>query len=51
MFEFCCSEDSMLGKVNQEHGLDNFRSTKEGNNMADDREVDSLIQLLSKFPG
>ena len=51
MFEFCCCEDSMLGKVNQERDMDHLRITKEGNNMADDREVDSLIQLLSNFPG
>lgn len=51
MFEFCCSEDSMLGQVNQERGINHFRLSQESSNMADNREVDDLIGVMSLFPG
>ena len=50
-FEFCCSADSNLGVVNQSRGINHFRLSAENTDMSDDREVDSLIQLMSQFPG
>ena len=29
MFEFCCSPESSLGKVNEQRGIKHFRLTKE----------------------
>ena len=37
MFEFCCSPESSLGKVNEQRGrgIKHFRLTKENSNMSD----------------
>ena len=51
MFEFCCSDDSMLGRINLERGVQHFRLSKESSNMADDEEVNGLLKVLSHFPG
>lgn len=50
-FEFCCSKDSTLGEVNMRRGINHFRLSAEVCNMADDTEVDSLIQIMEQFPG
>ena len=39
MFEFCCSEDSALGKANEERNIDHFRLTEKSSDMANDEEV------------
>lgn len=51
MFEFCCSEDSMLGQVNLERGINHFRLTKKSSNMADNQEVNDLLKVMKLFPG
>ena len=50
-FEFCCSKDSTLGEVNMRRGINHFRLSAEVCNMADDTEVNSLIQIMEQFPG
>ena len=50
-FEFCCSRDSTLGSVNEKRGINHFRLSADVCNMADDSEVDSLIQIIEQFPG
>ena len=50
-FEFCCSKDSSLGAVNMKRGINHFRLSADVCNMADDTEVDSLIQIIEQFPG
>ena len=50
-FEFCCSPDSTLGAANESRGISHFRLSADRVNMADDEEVDSLIQIMKQFPG
>lgn len=50
-FEFCCSPDSTLGAANESRGINHFRLSADRVNMADDEEVDSLIQIMKQFPG
>eukprot|EP00435_Cladocopium_sp_Y103_P060485 s1600_g22.t1 len=50
-FEFCCSKDSTLGQVNASRGINHFRLSSDHVNMADDKEVDSLIGIMKQFPG
>ena len=51
MFEFCCSDDSMLGKVNEERDIPHIRLTEKNSNMADPDEIDSLLKVQELFPG
>ena len=51
MFEFCCSEDSALGKANEERNIDHFRLTEKSSDMADDEEVRDLLKVMKLFPG
>jgi hypothetical protein len=50
MFEFCCSENSSLGKVHEEKGIMHFRLTKESNDLSDPDEIASLQKMLKQFP-
>ena len=50
-FEFCCSKDSTLGQVNVSRGINHFRLSSDHVDMADDKEVDSLIGIMKQFPG
>jgi trans-2-enoyl-CoA reductase len=51
MFEFCCSEDSALGKANEERNIDQFRLTEKSLHMATDEEVRDLLKVMELFPG
>jgi hypothetical protein len=51
MFEFCCSEDSALGKANEERNIDQFRLTEKSLDMATDEEVRDLLKVMELFPG
>ena len=51
MFEFCCDEDSTLGQVNEEFGINHFRLTEKNSNVEDPKQVESLKKLVQLFPG
>ena len=51
MFEFCCSPESSLGKVNEQRGIKHFRLTKENSNMSDLQEGESLRLMMAQHPG
>ena len=51
MFEFCCSPESSLGKVNEQRGIKHFRLTKENSNMSDLKEGESLRLMMAQHPG
>ena len=51
MFEFCCSDESTLGKVHEERGITHFRLSETTSDLSDPEEIDSLKNLLSLFPG
>eukprot|EP00435_Cladocopium_sp_Y103_P033668 s1073_g8.t1 len=51
MFEFCCSDDSMLGKVNESRDIPHIRLTEKSSNMADSDEIESLLKVQELFPG
>ena len=50
IFEFCCSENSSLGKVYEEKEIMHFRLTKESNDLSDPEEIASLQKMLKQFP-
>jgi hypothetical protein len=51
MFEFCCSEDSALGKANKERNIDHIRLAEKSSDMANDAEVRDLLKVMKLFPG
>jgi len=51
MFEFCCSKDSTLGKVNHSNGLDHFRLSRDTSNLEDPAHIASLLNLTNQFKG
>ena len=51
MFEFCCSPDSMMGKIHEELGIGRIRLTAENSVMSDRQQGQSLLKMLEKFPG
>ena len=51
MFEFCCSENSTLGKIHEERGITHFRLSETTSDMSDPGEIESLKKLVSLFPG
>ena len=51
LFEFCCEEDSMLGQVNEEHGINHFRLTQRNSDMTCPKQTESLKKLIGLFPG
>ena len=50
IFEFCCSENSSLGKIYEEKEIMHFRLTKESNDLSDPEEITSLQKMLKQFP-
>ena len=51
MFEFCCDENSTLGQVNEELGINQFRLTEENSDVSNPQQVEPLKKLVQLFPG
>ena len=51
LFEFCCEEDSMLGQVNEEHGIHHFQLTQRNSDTTCPKRTESLKKLIGLFPG
>ena len=51
MFEFCCSKDSTLGKVNQSRGFEHFRLSRDVTDLEDPQQIASLLNQTNKFKG
>ena len=51
LFEFCCDENSALGQVNAEYGVDHFRLTEANSDVSNPAQIKSLEKLVSLFPG
>jgi len=45
------SEDSALGKANDERNTDHIRLTEKSSNMANDEEVRDLLKVMKLLPG
>ena len=51
LFEFCCDENSTLGQINEERGINHFRLTTKNSDMSSQWENDSLLKVIEQFPG
>ena len=51
MFEFCCEENSMLGRLNEEYGINHFRLTSKNSDMSCPTQAESLKKMIQLFPG
>ena len=51
LFEFCCDENSTLGQINEERGINHFRLTTKNSDMSSQWENDSLLKVMEQFPG
>ncbi len=51
LFEFCCDEESNLGKVGEEHGIQVVRLCKESIDLSDDLAIDQLCEQIKAMPG
>ena len=51
LFEFCCDEDSNLGKVGDEHGVQVVRLRREAIDLSDDRAINQLCEQVKALPG
>ena len=51
LFEFCCDENSNLGKVGDELGVQVVRLCKEAIDLSDDQAVNQLCEQVKALPG
>ena len=51
LFEFCCDEESNLGKVGEEVGVQVIRLCKESIDLSDDQAIDQLCEQVKALPG
>ena len=51
MFEFCCSEHSKLGQVNESKGIDHIRLSLSNCNLEDETQIQSLLSMMDRFKG
>ena len=51
MIDFCCSENSSLGKANEERSIGHIRLTEKSSDMANLEEIKDLLKVMKLFPG
>ena len=51
MFEFCCSENSKLGQVNEPKGIDHIRLSLSNCNLEDETQIQRSLSMMDHFKG